>query len=214
MRWGPNAGCQDSSPTATGAYGKANRGTYENNVAASRAAGHPIPPLEEWWVEHPDADALKKSLRAPYRQDEGICVRRLWFPEQIIPRQNVDDALMQRIAKNPKGPQQLALASHYVAATGDMAKADELMAAARAAFWVDPWKAYVYCGSRVDNSMAAVLAFDWIQWQDVAEFDQAFQRVRALVDKELELTSEGWPPATSPTTGTGMPRIPFIPPSS
>ncbi len=185
-----NAGCQDSSQTATGTYGKANRGTHENNVAALRAAGHPIPPVEEWWIEHPDADTLKKSLRAPYRQDEGICVRRLWFPEQIIPGENVDDALMQRIAKNPKGPQQLALASHYIAATGDIAKADERMATARAEFWVDPWKAYVYCGSRVDNSMAAVLAFDWIQWQDAAEFERAFLRVKEMLDQDISLAEK------------------------
>lgn len=185
-----NVGCQDSSRAVAGDYGNTNRGRHENNVAALRAAGHPIPPIEEWWIEHPDAESLKNSLRAPYRQDEGICVRRLWFPDQIIPGENVDDTLMQRIAKNPSRPQQLALASHYLQAIGTTSRAAELMDAARVEFWRNPWKAYIYSGSRVDNSMAAVLALDWIQWQDVAEFERAFERVKSLVNKDLELTEK------------------------
>ncbi|TWU19990.1 hypothetical protein [Allorhodopirellula heiligendammensis] len=186
-----HVGCQDSSRATAAEYGKKNRGDAENNVAALRAAGHPVPPVDQWWIEHPDAETLTQSLRAPYRQDERICVRRLWFPVQILPGENVDDALMQRIVKNPKGPQQLALASHYLAALGEETQAEELMAEARAEFWIDPWQASIYCYSRVAKSMAAVLALDWIEWQNAEEFERAFLRVTQMLGKELELTEQG-----------------------
>lgn len=188
---GMNAGCHDPSRAVAGDYGKANRGKYKNNVAALRAAGHPIPPLEEWWIEHPDAESLKKSLRAPYRHGETICIRRLWFPKQIIPGENVDDTLMQQIVKSPKGAQQLALASHYLQATGNTVNAAELMVAAKTEFSKDPWSAEIYCYSRVAKSMAAVLALDWIEWQDAAEYEKAFRRVKGMIDKDIEVTEQG-----------------------
>ncbi|MGN6544347.1 MAG: hypothetical protein ACTHK7_04815 [Aureliella sp.] len=153
-----------------------------NNIEAMRAWGHPIPPLSSWWIEPPAPQAVARALIAPEKTKDGVCIKRLWINRKIVPGVNVDDALISQLEASPSGPHHLALLSHYYRAKRSSGKADQLMAQAKKQFFQDPWNGFVYFGFRTREVLSAVLALDWIEWEDRKEFEKAFRRVQQLLE--------------------------------
>ena len=172
------------------------------NIDIMRSAGHEIPDPNEWWIEHPTTSDLKSNLKAPHLNDpggQGISTRR-FMPNIPLTSSNYDnfdyndDAAGEQAIngwmESSSYPQQHAMLSWYkLEVDSDTTGFNTLQASAKSMFGTglqseNAWnESYILYGQfYTDHAWSALLSLDWLVWDDVAEFEAAFARVKSIID--------------------------------
>lgn len=137
------------------------------NITALRSAGWDVPDPSEWWIEHPTAAEIKAALIAPYLNDsggDGICIKRLMIPHTMTTSNTATDQpyTLMTLESNPADKAAMAWRAKDISL--DDSAFDTKMAAAKVAFLADS----------LAHPLDAILALDWIVWDDADEFETAF----------------------------------------
>ncbi|WP_146458710.1 hypothetical protein [Rubripirellula tenax] len=175
------------------------------NLRRLSDAGWSIPNPTEWWLKRPDSIQLKQAIIAPaLNNDSGICIKRFWIPRNLE-FGNYDPKLLKSVISdssfNKSTIARLALRSHferevnrdYVASSRAMSDAklvfnrqiDEKLASGRG------FSGFVAASVGTRDELTAVLGLDWIQWSDEAEFEDAFAKVKALIELNILTCEKG-----------------------
>lgn len=155
----------------------------ENNIDRIRAAGHPCPPLEQWWVGHPTPHQIKDLLVPAMPVTEGV--RRIWLPRDFRPGETVDEKLLKQMTGDGLGPQQNVLYAYWQRHQGDEAGARASMARGVERYREQPFQGRIYSELDAKRLWSRLLSLDWIWWADADEYEEAFEAARAHVEAEI-----------------------------
>lgn len=176
-----------------------------SNLTTITNAGWDIPDPAEWYINHPSAATVKSSLVEPFQNDvNGLCIKRFWLPHTLVDGQ-FDAAQMAVIINSANSMQRRAIASWYANdILMDTGLAATRMAEAKTAFNTQcdakissgtPFPSFIVASVGTRDELAALFALDWIRWDDSAEFEAAFDKVKTLIENNIagsEVGGRNW----------------------
>ena len=164
-----------------------------NNLTRLTDAGWTIP--SNLYLEHPSSATIKSSLVAPFQNDGGgICSKRAWLAHTLAPG-NYDPVQINITNGTANSMHRRAVRAWFEKdINGSNANFATYMTEAKTAFNTQcdakiasntAFTSFIVASIGARDEIAAILALDWILWDDAAEYEAAFDKVRLLVEKKI-----------------------------